>query len=137
MPVCEAVHRPVCSRGLTSPPPPPRALCPLELLAFSPVVAPSVIREAVIRILCPITTRQERNRDAGRLKPSGSCPRDRGEMPRYFGDEIDVPVDTVAVEGSRDGLGTDISVCTFWCAVAMGGLVEGRPAKLVSVGRGT
>ncbi|CAM9336970.1 unnamed protein product, partial [Hapterophycus canaliculatus] len=82
-------------------------------MGFMPLATQSDIRETIMKIILPYTLQHS--------AVGHDCSED------------DIP-DTLIPEG---GVGdtsrpVDPSACTFWCAVAMGALAEGRPIEAVA-----
>lgn len=89
-----------------------------------------MIREAIVRILAH-GGEQEEMRCLEGPHQDGS----QGAAAAAAGNELvpcgDVSSSDIIPAGSSSS--SDISVCSFWCAVALGGLVQGRPVESVRV----
>lgn len=102
-----------------------RRLFAFPVLSLSP--SNRAIRETMVTILLA-TNSVHRFTDAGHVSPASASEGLGGVPVRgcIRGDKEGAMVDRVANQ--------DPAACVFWCVVAIGGLVQGRPRESVSTG---
>lgn len=116
-------------RSVLAPAQPPPPLPPFDStsLSLACVLVGRAIREAMVKIMTASYASQPSPGDNEIEKPSLYATKDTEDsqpLPLSQGEEMDVrdpapPVDT--------------STCAFWSAIALGGLVRGRPVETVSL----